>query len=58
MTTKDANLTVKEAAELIGVSECTLRRMTAMGKIKAVKIGRSVRYRPAEVARVAERGVR
>jgi hypothetical protein len=27
-------------------------------KVRAVRIGRSVRYRPAEVARVAERGVR
>lgn len=34
-----------EAAEFLNVSQRTLDEQTARGKIRSVKIGRSVRYR-------------
>lgn len=35
--------TVKQAAEVFGVSTITIRRLIATGKLAAIRIGRSVR---------------
>jgi excisionase family DNA binding protein len=37
-------LSYREAAELIGCSEATLRRLVSKGKLPHLKIGRSVRF--------------
>lgn len=43
-------LSAREVAELMGVSECTIYRLANQkGGIKAVKVGRSVRFRPADL---------
>jgi excisionase family DNA binding protein len=42
-------VTVKEAAALLRVSEDTLDRLAAYGKLRKVRIGRSVRYRRSDV---------
>lgn len=43
-------LTPKEAAALLSISERTLWTLTNNGEIPAVRIGRSVRYDPADLA--------
>lgn len=35
--------TVKEAAEVLGVSPATIRRLIDRGKLPAIRVGRSVR---------------
>ena len=44
-------MTLKEAAELLGVSPDTLRVQVRNGKLKAKKIGRDWQVSPQEVAR-------
>lgn len=45
LATANKLLNRPEAAEFLNVSQRTLDEQTARGKIRAVKIGRSVRYR-------------
>lgn len=47
-------ISVREAAKILGCSERTLWTLTAKGGMPVVKIGRSVRYSPADVARWIE----
>ena len=42
-------LTVKEAAERLGVSPKTIYAMIASGKLIAQRIGRAIRIRPADL---------
>ncbi len=42
-------LTCRQAAELLSISERTLWQLTKDGKIPVVKVGRSVRYDPADL---------
>ena len=42
-------LTVADVAKLLGLSEPTIHRLKASGKLRAVRFGRSVRFRPADV---------
>ena len=44
-------LTVREAADLLRVSDRTLWTLTNEGGIPAVKVGRSVRYDQADLAK-------
>lgn len=44
-------MTLKEAAELLGVEAGTLRRQIGLGKLKAKKIGRDWSVTPKEVER-------
>ncbi len=43
-----------EAARLLGISTRTLWTLTDQGEIPAVRIGRSVRYRPESLRRYAQ----
>ncbi len=47
--------TPKEAAKFLGVSPRWLRSLAHRGKIRPVRIGRSVRYTPAELASYVSR---
>lgn len=48
-------LTVRETADHLRISTRTLYSLTAYGDLPAVRIGRSVRYRPQDVAAYCER---
>jgi excisionase family DNA binding protein len=48
-------VTSKEAARLLGISERTLWTLSRSGEIQRVLIGRSVRYRMADLAVFVER---
>ena len=45
----------KEAAESLAISERTLWALTASGDVASVRIGRSVRYDPADLAAFIQR---
>jgi excisionase family DNA binding protein len=49
-------MTVKEAATLLRVSTKTIRRLIKREELQAVRIGRTVRLRPADVLRIIEYG--
>jgi excisionase family DNA binding protein len=49
-------MTVDDAAELLRVSSKTIRRLIERGELEAVRIGRSVRLRSADVFRIIEQG--
>ena len=42
-------LTSKELADYLGVSARTIRRWHAEGRIKAIRIGRTVRFRLSDI---------
>jgi len=46
-------LTVEETAAMLRVSQVTVRRFIADGRLPAVKVGRAIRVEKAEVERVA-----
>lgn len=48
-------LTYREVAQTFKASPMTVRRMADRGELTAIKIGRLVRFDPAEVAAVIER---
>ncbi len=48
-------LTVQEACRLLAVSERTLWRLTSDGRVRAVKVGRAVRYAPADLEEYVDR---
>lgn len=41
--------TIKEEAERTGLSERTLRRYVAQGRLRAFKAGKTIRFDPADV---------
>ena len=45
----DILVTVREAAKLLAISERKLWELTAGGQIPVVRIGRAVRYLPADL---------
>lgn len=49
-------ITVREAAESLRVSPATLRRLIAGGRIRAVRVGRSVRIDPRDLEAFLSRG--
>jgi excisionase family DNA binding protein len=55
-TTEARLMTVKEAATLLRVSTKTIRRLIKREELQAVRIGRTVRLRPADVLRIIEYG--
>jgi len=42
-------LTVEQLAERLAVNQMTVRRMVNRGQLPAVRIGRAIRFRPADV---------
>jgi excisionase family DNA binding protein len=57
MTTQDKLLTKKEVADKFGITTRTLNRWRNRGVIKAVVVGRVVRFRPDDVQAVIHRAV-
>jgi len=51
-----ALLTTAEVAQFLAVSERTVRRLVARGRLPCVRVGGQVRFSPAILARWAERG--
>jgi excisionase family DNA binding protein len=52
-------LTTREAAERLAVSDRTIANLVSRGRLRPVRIGRAVRFSPAEVERfIAEGGGR
>ena len=51
-------LSVKETADLFGVTKRTVFRWIKSGKMKSVKIGRTVRIKESEIERVIKEGER
>jgi excisionase family DNA binding protein len=51
-----ALLTVREAATRLGVSEAAARRWVHRGRLRAARIGRSVRIDPQELDAIVDRG--
>lgn len=49
-------LSVKETADLFGVTKRTVFRWIKSGKMKSVKIGRTVRIKESEIKRVIREG--
>lgn len=47
-------LTYREVAQTFKTSQMTVRRMVERGELTAIKLGRVVRFDPAEVAAVIE----
>ena len=53
----DGLLTTEDVARLLGCSPAAVRKWRSQGRLRAVKLGRLVRYRGEDVARVAARGL-
>jgi len=51
-----ANVTVKEAARLLALSELTVRKLCWSGKVASTRIGRAVRIPATEVDRIIKEG--
>lgn len=49
-------LSVQETADLFGVTKRTVFRWIKDGRIKAIKIGRTVRIKKSEIVRVMNEG--
>jgi len=47
-------ITAREAAAALAISERTLWELTHCGKLPALRIGRAVRYRPADLEKWVE----
>lgn len=49
-------LTIPDAADALSVSRRTVWRMLSAGELRAVRLGRAVRVRTADIRRIAENG--
>ena len=56
MDPSDRLLTVAEVAEALRVSTMTIYRMVKSGQLPATRVGRSYRFRRADVQRYLEKG--
>lgn len=52
----DGLLRTEDVARVLGCSPAAVRKWRAQGRLRAVKVGRLVRYRGEEIARVAAKG--
>ena len=50
----DQLLTVKDAAQRLACSEAAIRKWIGQGRLRAVRVGRLVRIRPADLERMVE----
>ena len=53
----DGLLTTDEVARILGCSEAAVRKWRSQGRLKAVKLGRLVRFRAEDVERIASKGL-
>ena len=53
---KETMLSIKDVAKTLSISENTVRRWIAEGKIKGLKFGRQWRFRPSDMAQWLEHG--
>ena len=51
---REGLMTLRQAAEYLGVSEKTVRRLVAAGKLHCVHVGRVLRFEPADLFRFVE----
>jgi len=51
-------LSVAEMARLLGVCECTIRRLIKAGELRSVRISRRILVPSSELERVTEKGAR
>ena len=56
MSMKMFAMGLKEAAEAVGLSHWTLRKLIAEGKLPAVRVGRRVLLEPEALRELVERG--
>jgi excisionase family DNA binding protein len=50
-------LTTEDVARLLGCSPAAVRKWRSQGRLKGVKLGRLVRFRSEDVARIATKGL-
>ena len=53
----DGLLTTEDVAKLLGCSEAAVRKWRSQGRLKAVKLGRLVRFRAQDVEKAATKGL-
>ena len=46
-------MTLKEACQLLGISESTMRRKIKLGKVKFIKEGKDYRFKKSEIIKLA-----
>lgn len=51
-------MTIREAATRLGVSQRSMKRYMDLGHVRATKIGKLTRFSEAEIAAIAEKGLR
>ena len=56
MSTKIFAMGLREAADAVGLSHWTLRKLIAEGKLSAVRVGRRVLVEPQALRQLVERG--
>ncbi len=57
MNMVDRLLTYKQASEILGFPEGTLRTWKMQGKLKFIKFGRSVRFRASYIEELLSKGL-
>jgi excisionase family DNA binding protein len=57
VTSEDRLLTVPEVAERLACSRALVRRLGARGVLPRTKLGRLVRFRESDVARIVAEGI-
>lgn len=55
---QDQLLTLQQAADRLQISMSTIRRLIKAGKLQAVRIGRNLRIRPADLEAYINEGVK
>lgn len=55
---QDQLLTLQQAADRLQISMSTIRRLINAGKLQAVRIGRNLRIRPADLEAYINEGVK
>ncbi len=51
---RDGLLTLRQAAGYLGVSDRTVRRLVSTGKLSCIRVGRVLRFQPADLFRFVE----
>ena len=51
---REGLLTLRQVAEFLAVSDKTVRRLVAAGRLHCVRVGRVLRFQPADLFRYVE----